>query len=129
MDNNNNNNGFESIDLESIFSKFRSSSKNNDSNGFDTDWDGIFSKFKKYGKWILALVILIFLIGSATKIYYKVTQLNEMGGYEGVFYTNLFYMIASAVACAFLTFITIFITNIFAMIVNMSLKIWSSNYC
>jgi len=111
---NNNNNGFETIDFESIFSKLRGTPKRTTEAGSDTDWDTIFSKVKKYGKWILILIVFVTLIGTGTKIYYKVTQLSEIGGYDGVFYTNLFYMVISAAACALLTFIAILISNIFA---------------
>ncbi|MEI6603083.1 MAG: UPF0182 family protein [Clostridia bacterium] len=111
---NNDNNGFESIDLESIMSRFRNSSKKTTESGGDTDWDSIFSKIKKYGIWILAVIILFTLVGTGAKIFYKVTQLNEMGDYAKVFYTNLFYMVCTAAACGLLTFIGVLVSNIFA---------------
>ncbi|MEI6131562.1 MAG: UPF0182 family protein [Bacillota bacterium] len=104
----------EPIDFESILNKIKNSSSKSRESVPEFDFDSFLPKIKKIGFWILLIAIVFFVVGSASKIFFRVTQLNEIGGYESIFYTNLKYMIISASICGLITFVSILISNIFA---------------
>jgi uncharacterized membrane protein (UPF0182 family) len=72
-------------------------------------------KAKKKKNWlyyILGLGILFLAISSGTVIYLEVLELREIGDFQSVYWTNFFYKILFSAAGFFITFISIFFTNL-----------------